>query len=110
MNLKKRKGVDNIMCEQCGYGAEDEFHAIWGCEKVRDGWASSFDEVRKKLQNIESLSDLVCIIRAEGKKLEKFAMIVWLIWIKRNSLRTSETARPCQKIARLAAALLAKYQ
>ena len=40
---------------------------------------SSFTGVRSKFMSIESMSDLVSIIKAEGKNLEEFAMIAWLI-------------------------------
>ncbi|KAL0016032.1 hypothetical protein SO802_003101 [Lithocarpus litseifolius] len=64
--------------------AEDEVHALWGCVQVSEGWASPFAEVRRKYQNLESMSDLVNIIKESGNNLELFAMTAWLIWLRRN--------------------------
>ncbi|KAK7837751.1 gdsl esterase/lipase exl3 [Quercus suber] len=40
------------------------------------------------------MSDLVSTIKAEGKNLEEVAIIAWLIWLRRNKLRTNEVALP----------------
>ena len=52
VNLQRRRVVDNSVCDQCGCMAEDEVHALWDCVQVREGWAPSFAEVRRKCQNI----------------------------------------------------------
>lgn len=99
INLQRRKVVENSGCEQCGCMAEDKFHAIWDYVNVREGWAPPFAEVRRKCQYIGSVSDLVSIIKAEGKNLEEFAMTAWLIWLWRNKLRTKKSPQSCTKIA-----------
>ena len=67
------------MLFRSGCMVEDEVHALWDCVQVREGWAPSFVDVRRKCQNIESLCDLVSIITVEGKNLEVFVMSAWLI-------------------------------
>ena len=84
VNLQRRKVLDNSLCEQCKCWEEDVLHAIWSCETLREGWAQSFIEVKRKFPWVESLSDLVSIIIEEGKSLEEFVMSAWLIWIRRN--------------------------
>ena len=54
-------------------------HTIWNCDNICEGWVHSFAEVRSKFTCIEAMGDLVSIIKAKGKSLEEFAMIVWLI-------------------------------
>ena len=71
---------------------------------------SSFTDVRSKFMSIKSMSNLVSIIKAEGKNLEEFAMIVWLIWIRRNKLRINEAAFPSTKLVQSASALLVEFQ
>ena len=46
--------------------------------------------MRIKYQNVETMCDLVSIMKAEGKNMEVFMMTVWLIWLQRNKLRTNE--------------------
>ena len=66
--------------------------------------------VRSKFQSIESMSDLVSIIKAKWKNLEEFAMIAWLIWFQRNKLRINEVAMLSNKLAQSATTLLAEFQ
>ena len=70
----------------------------------------SFADVRSKFQSIESMSDLVSIIKAKWKNLEEFAMIAWLIWFQRNKLRINEVAMLSNKLAQSATTLLAEFQ
>ena len=89
-NLKKRKVVDSSVCDQCGCLNEDEVHAIWGCLQVREVWEQSCADVRIKYQNVETMCDLVSIMKAKGKNMEVFVMTAWLIWLRRNKLQTNE--------------------
>lgn len=70
----------------------------------------SFADVRSKFQSIESMSDLVSIIKAKWKNLEEFAMIAWLIWFLRNKLRINEVAMLSNKLAQSTTTLLAEFQ
>lgn len=110
VNLQRRKVLDNPLCEQCKCRGEDVLHAIWSCENLREGWEQSFAEVRRKFPCVVSLCDLVSIIKEEGKRLEEFAMSVWLIWIRRNKQRLNEPAQPLSKLAQSATALLDEFQ
>ena len=95
VNLKKRKVVDTSVCDQCECLNEDEVHAIWGCVQVREVWEQSCADVRNKYLNVGTMCDLVSIMKAEGKNMEVFVMMVWLIWLQRNKLRTNEVTQPC---------------
>ena len=109
-NLQKRRVVDNSTCDQCGCMAEDEFHALWDYEKVREAWAPAFGEVRRKGQSLQVMSDLVSFTKAKGFSLELFAMTAWLIWMRRNKLRANNNPQPCSRVAHSASALLAEFQ
>ena len=89
-NLKKRKVVDSSVCDQCGCLQEDEIHAIWDCVQVRVVWESSCADVRNKYLTMKNMWDLVSIMKAEGKNMEVFVMSAWLIWMRRNKLRSKE--------------------
>ena len=77
---------------------------------VNKGCIQSFAEVRSKFPCIESLCDLVSIIKEEGESLEEFAMIAWLIWIRRNKQRLNGSALTLSKLAQSATALLDEFQ
>ena len=110
VNLQKIRVVDNSTCDQCGCMAEDEFHALWDCEKVREAWALAFGEVRRKGQILQVMSDLVSFTKAGGFSLELFAMMAWLIWMRRNKLRANDNPQPCFRVAHSTSTLLAKFQ
>ena len=90
VNLKKRKVVDTSVCDQYRCLNEDEVHAIWDCVQVHELWEHSYSDVRNKYLNVKNMCDLVSIIKAEGKNMEVFVMSAWLIWMRRNKLRTNE--------------------
>ena len=73
-------------------------------------WEQSCADVRNKYLIIEIMCDLVSIMKAEGKNMEVFVMTTWLIWLRRNKLRTNEATQPCSKIAQSASSLLAEFQ
>ena len=101
-NLKKRKVVDSSVGDQCGCLKKDEVHAIWDCVQVREVWESSCADVRNKYLTVKNMWDLVSIMKAKGKNMEVFVMLAWLIWMRRNKLRSNEATQPCSKIAQLA--------
>ena len=110
VNLQKRRVVDNSTCDQCGCMTEDEFHALWDCEMVREAWAPAFGEVRRKGLSLKVMSDLVSVTKAEGLSLELFAMTAWLIWMRRNKLRANDNPQSCSRVAYSALALLDEFQ
>ncbi|XP_030943104.1 uncharacterized protein LOC115968042 [Quercus lobata] len=42
--------------------------------------------------------------------MEVFVMTAWLIWMRRNKLRSKEATQPCTRIAQLASSMLAEFQ
>ena len=110
VNLKKRKVIDSTVCDQCRCLNEDEVHAIWDCVQVREVWEHSCAVVRNKYLIVENMCDLVSIMKAKGKNMEVFVMAAWLIWLRRNKLRTNEATQRCSKIALSDSSLLAEFQ
>ena len=110
VNFQRRRLVDSSMYVQCGCMAKDEVHTLWDCVQVCEGCAPAFAEVRRKRQNFQSMSELVRFIKVEGKSLELFEMIVWLIWMQRNKVRLNDNPQPCSRVAHFALTLLAEFQ
>ena len=73
-------------------------------------WEYSCADVRNKYWSVKNMWDLVSIMKAEGKNMEVFVMSAWLIWMRRNKLRSNEATQPCSKIGQLALSLLAEFQ
>ncbi|KAF3973996.1 hypothetical protein CMV_002625 [Castanea mollissima] len=108
--LHKRKIVDDNLCDQCLVEVEDEVHAIWSCDCVRDVWEAPFAATRTKNTRMNSMCDMVYFIAEETRELEKFAMVAWAVWQRRNKLRLKEDITPIHKVYKLALSLLTEFQ
>lgn len=104
--LHKRKIVDDNLCDQCLAEVEDEVHAIWSCDCIRAVWEAPFAAARTKNPRMNSMCDLVSFIAEETRELEKFAMVTWAVWQRRNELRLKEDNTPIHKVYKFALSLL----
>ncbi|KAF3943312.1 hypothetical protein CMV_030120 [Castanea mollissima] len=108
--LHKRKIVDDNLCDQCLVEIEDEVHAIWSCDCVRDVWEAPFVVARTKNPWLNSMCDLVYFIAKETRELEKFAMVARAVWQSCNKLRLKEDITPIHKVYKSALSLLTEFQ
>ena len=56
------------------------------------------------------MCDLVSFILEETGELDKFSMITWAIWQRRNKLRLKEGNTPIHRVYKLALSLLTEFQ
>ena len=79
VGLYKRKVIVDKLCDQCLEEVEDEVHALWSCDGIREVWEAPFAAARMKNPRLNSMCDLVSFILEETAKLDKFAMVAWAI-------------------------------
>jgi ribonuclease HI len=84
--LFRRKVIPSPGCDNCGTGAEDCLHALWSCPVISQVWSlvPAFREAQQK--SYTSFYDLVhhVALKPTDLILEKFAVLSWFIWHKRN--------------------------
>jgi ribonuclease HI len=84
--LFRRKVIPSPGCDNCGAVSEDCIHALWQCPVISQVWSlvPTMPEAQKKCYN--SFYDLVkhVTLNATDLILEKFDVLSWLIWHKRN--------------------------
>lgn len=75
-----------------------------------NGLVAPFAAVRTKQPNMENMCDLVSFVHEEIGELEKFAMVTWAFWQRRNKLQSKETSTSIHKIYKTTLTLLAEFQ
>ena len=48
VGLYKRKVVADKLCDQCLVEVENEVHALWSCDGIREVWEAPFAAARMK--------------------------------------------------------------
>ena len=111
-NLCRRKIITNDICDLCRDCPEDGIHAFWECYMVKEIWRkedSCRPYISERFVNFQDLF-LGILKRLEPQLVERFAMIAWCIWFKRNSARTGSTSLPFSQIHSDAIERLLEFQ
>ena len=81
INLMKRKILSGPVCHLCGQANEDTFHALWGCEAVKQVWDRDFNRVNRFEAAHGSFQDLVEKVLSKPRVSEVFATTTWFVWV-----------------------------
>ncbi|XP_075669986.1 uncharacterized protein LOC142639733 [Castanea sativa] len=69
---------------------EDTLHALYLCLKLEEIWLSVQAWNRLSLQQTTSFVGLMGCILVENRDLDLFAMVVWVVWKRRNDMRVGK--------------------
>ena len=94
----KQRVLSDLVCHLCGRADEDTFHALWGCEAVKQGWDRDFNWVNQFEAAQGSFQDLVAKVMSKPRMREVFATTAWFIWAHRNKSRLNEKTLPLSGI------------
>ena len=86
-NLVRRKIIQDECCEQCREHKEDVKHALYSCPKLEDFWKNMPQWSHDNLERAVTFIDLLGTVFAENRESALFAMVVWVLWTRRNNLR-----------------------
>ncbi|XP_075658761.1 uncharacterized protein LOC142628577 [Castanea sativa] len=106
MNLVQRKILTEGTCDHCRASPEIALHALWECPKLSMVWEENNQWCFRGNTSFTTFQALVQYVIDEGKGLEKFAMLVWAIWYRRNQVRVSQKEFPYNQIGPFAIQLL----
>nr|POE76056.1 putative ribonuclease h protein [Quercus suber] len=97
-NLKRRRVIPSDCCDHCHNTSENTLHALWSCPSLSQVW--SLDQCWRNCytRTFQSFRDLIEHIIDEGLDVDYFATIVWMVWHRRNTLRTTNKAFPIQQV------------
>ncbi|XP_042939386.1 uncharacterized protein LOC122274411 [Carya illinoinensis] len=111
-NLWKRKAVENASCPICGFEEETAMHVMWQCPAARDIWIGSIQVIQKW----SSVEDNFLILweklidKLTDKELELVAVLMRLLWLRRNSFIFEEKFKDPDSVIRSARAVIEDFQ
>ena len=88
-NLKQRRVIPSNCCDHYHNTSEDTLHALWSCLSLSQVWSHDQSWQSCYTRTFQSFRDLVELIINEGLDLANFTTIVWMVWHRRNALRTT---------------------
>ena len=97
--LMKRTIISDPTCERCKVDIEDQLHALWSCSEVDIVWADLTLWDFRSSVNFVDFKQLVSWIVEEGKQLELFVYMAWLVWNQRNQVRVRVPATALHQLA-----------
>ena len=62
-------------------------HALYSCPKLEDFWKNMPQWSHDNLERAVTFIDLLGTVFAENRESALFAMVVWVLWTRRNNLR-----------------------
>ena len=111
-NLWRRNVVGSVLCSSCKSECEDVVHALWGCASLTLIWESN-DVVTKLLRyKFVEFADLWEMLMKMRDRLDinLMALIFWLIWSRRNSVRVGESSIEINQIRKKAEEFLHDFK
>ena len=93
-NLKRRSVIPSDYCDQCRNTTENTLHALWSCPSLSQVWSLDHSWQSCFTRTFQSFRNLVECIINDGLDLANFATIAWMVWHRRNSLRTTNKLFP----------------
>ena len=95
----KRTIIYDPTCERCRVDIEDLLHALWSCSEVDIVWADLILWDFHSSFSFVDFKQLVSWIVEEGKQLELFVYMAWLVWNQRNQVRVRVPATALHQLA-----------
>ena len=109
-NFVKRKILNDTLCQECNFYAEDTTHALWSCPKLNDTWKVHFGQLKADKVHCASFLEIIDGASLVKTSFELFALTVSAIWIRRNKVRLGETTLPLGQISASAYDALQEFQ
>ena len=113
-NLCRRKVIDVLTCEACGFGVESTGHVFWECEKAQEVWVLSsipFDPPELLAPNFMDFLLLLKFRQKMGDELlELMVMVAWCLWFNCNEVRQGKAQQLGFAILSKARYLLDEFQ
>ena len=80
----KRKILAESIYERCKSAVEEAKHALWSCLELEVAWVDCEVWGFKFEVGFFYVKELLSWLIVEGKPLELFAYMAWMVWNQRN--------------------------
>ena len=97
-NLVKWQVLQEEICDHCKAHSEDMVHALWLCPCLNEVWEADTSWNFKNTSRWDGFQKLILHVDEIGLDLDLFAMIVWLLWHRRNHIRVGNAATSLSQI------------
>jgi len=109
-NLKWRQVILEDIYDHFKTSSKDGLHALWLCPHFSPIWNSDPSWNFRSHMVFHDFKELFQYVIKEGKNLEYFATIIWMVWFRRNALRTGSKPFPIHQVIPDVRAVQAEYK
>ena len=102
--------VEDSSCSLCAQHYEDALHALWSCPALAQVWNEDPQWSFRNQKAFQDFLHLLLHVFELGCSAKMFAMQTWMIWYRRNNVRTAPPGFPSNIIMQRAFAALMEYQ
>ena len=97
-NLVRKCVIDNSSCPLCHDHQEDVLHALWYCPTLSQVWEGDPQWSFRGQTCFGTFQELLSHVIQTGCNVELFAMLVWTIWCRRNTIRVNPIGFPLNQV------------
>ncbi|XP_050281937.1 uncharacterized protein LOC126722840 [Quercus robur] len=101
-NLQRHCVVDDPLCPLCSQHEENVLHALWSCPELAQVWNEDNQWSFKDRMTFHDFPQLLLHVLNSECSVELFAMQVWMVWFRRNKVRTAPPGFPLNLISQRA--------
>ncbi|XP_030936743.1 uncharacterized protein LOC115962006 [Quercus lobata] len=97
------------ICDHCKSHSEDIVHALWLCPCLNEVWEADTGWSFRNTVRWDDFQKLILHVEEVGLDLDLFAMIIWLLWHRRNQIKVGNSATSLGQIVACARQQLQDY-
>ena len=100
-NLVRQTIIDNPFCGRCHQVPESPLHALWLCTELDSVWADAMLWGFRGSTTFQDLRELLSWMIKQGRDVELFTYMVWVVWTQRNQVRLQKPAQALHQLPQL---------
>ena len=84
-------------------------HALWECTTLDEIWEAIPGFEDRRQLDASNIKDLINLVHEKRKNLDLMAIVMWMIWHRRNQFRVSTSVFPKAQVLQQASQALATF-
>ena len=94
VNLKRRKILQDSICDICKFEEDTTTHVLWNCEIARETWTCTKVSTPVGVSDGWTFQDIlwhmIILDHVEEARVAMVVTVAWVLWCNRNVIRTRE--------------------